>query len=135
MSKTQTLRPVRYFTDADGIRCALVPVANLNDSAIIYADDLTRLVADGVSLNWQLNSNGSAELARSYVKVSLPGKDGRVVARLVYGARPKEQVRYRNGNRLDLRRPNLTTASGGNAHKDCSVIASTCDVAAEGSNE
>lgn len=124
MSKSQPLRPVRYFIDAAGKRCARVPLANSSADAIVYADDLARLIAMGAPLNWQFNCSGKATARPSYVKLTLPGGDARCVARLIACAGFKEQVHYLNGDRLDLRSDNLQVRAGGKAHKDCSAIGS-----------
>lgn len=116
---TTPLRSLRYFRDAKGNRCAGVPLANTNLEAVVYLDDLHTLAAHGLSLNWKLNSNGRDS---AYVKAALPGRDHRVIARIVAGASFKQQVHYRNGNRLDLRRDNLRVGKGGKAHKDCSDL-------------
>jgi hypothetical protein len=134
MSKTNPLRPVRYFTDSDGMHCALVPLPN-GDHATIYADDYARIIEGGASSNWQLNYNGSPRNNRGYVKAELPGRDLRTVARLVMQTRYAQQVKYRDGNPLNLRRSNLVVVSGGKAHKDCKDLPSTRDVAAEGGGE
>ncbi|KFN45384.1 hypothetical protein N790_10005 [Arenimonas malthae CC-JY-1] len=117
MSKTN--RTISYFIDDRGNRCALVPLANCDRFAILYAYKLAELEETGISLNWQLNSNGHG---RTYVKLSLPGRDGRVVARLIAGAAYKQQVHYLNGDPLDLRCDNLLIGKGGKAHKDCSTL-------------
>lgn len=122
MSKSKARRTISYFTDEGGNRCARVPVAGSHPPAIIYADDLERLTAGGLSPNWKANANRSPSTGLSYVKVAVRGKGYVVIARLVAGARWREQVKYRNGDRFDLRRDNLQVVRGGMAHKDCTRL-------------
>lgn len=98
------------FTDRDGQLCVRVPLAHTDRSATLYVEDFFRLLSAGVSANWAVNY--SSPTGRGYVKVSVPGQDRRLVARLLTGAGPRQQVRYRNGNPLDLRTPNLTVQEG-----------------------
>lgn len=128
---TKQSRSVRYFVDADGQRCAAVQLANPDFEAILYVEDLLKVQALGVSLNWWINSNGQGT---SYVKVAVGAEDSRVVARIIAEAEAGQQVRYRNRNRLDLRGDNLRVSGGGNAFKDCShlTLAQQAQTAAPG---
>lgn len=94
------------FTDEHGRICVRVPLANSSASAIIWLVDYERIKSAGVSGFWQLNSDGRGF---SYVRAKRPGLGNKIkVARAVMGNFDDERaVRYHNGNRLDLRRPNL----------------------------
>lgn len=118
-SMIKTKRPISHFIDDNGQACVLVPLANNKGKAIVYADRYAELAAQGLSLNWFLNANGSGS---AYVKVRHPNGDNRVVARIVAGAPYCREIRYRNRNPLDLRCNNLIVAEGGRAYKDCSTL-------------
>jgi len=99
---------VKLAADADGRAIAQVELANRPGVyALIDADDLTALQDAGLSPRWHLNSNRAG--GEGYVRFFLPGvaNSKLTVARAVMRAGLGEAVRYRNGNRLDLRRRNL----------------------------
>lgn len=98
------------FNDLDGQLCVRVPLANTGQSAVLYAEDFFELVGLGVSWHWARNYIRPG--GPGYLKVTVPGIGRRLVARLIARARCREQVRYRNGNRLDLRRSNLIIQKG-----------------------
>ncbi|MFC3147971.1 hypothetical protein [Piscinibacterium candidicorallinum] len=78
----------------------------LQDGSVALIDrrDFEALQAAGHTGRWFLNLSGQGN---PYVR--LQGRSNLLtVARLILGARPEEQVEYRNGSRLDLRRENLT---------------------------
>lgn len=98
------------FADIEGHLCVRVPLANTTRCAILYVEDFFRLVNAGVSWNWALNY--SSATGPGYLKVTIPGDGRRSVARLVAEAGEREQVRYRNGDKIDLRRSNLLVQKG-----------------------
>jgi hypothetical protein len=108
----QPKRLPTYTRDADGDPIAVVPLARGGD-AIVDADVLEDLLQRGVTLNWTFNLSGGGEFA--YVRTRTASRNLVTVAREVIGARPREIVRYRNGDRRDLRRRNLYVSSGGRA--------------------
>lgn len=120
MSNTHPIRACHSFTDESGQHCTRVPLANSALSAVLLADDFDRLMAAGLSSNWGLNLNTKG--GQAYVCATVKGANTVTVARLITGARWKQAVRYRNGDRLDLRPENLRIAKGGKAHKDCSAM-------------
>jgi hypothetical protein len=78
--------------------------------ATLDADDYERFVAAGHSTNWFLNGVGSSR----YVRFNSPDVLGGIgtVARVITGTPHRHVVRYRNGDRLDLRRANLLLTQG-----------------------
>lgn len=113
-------RTPKFFTDADGQRCARIPLAKRNQFAVLYADDLAMLEAACVPLNWFANLNGPCDhpRTRAHIKVAIAGDNVRTVARLITGAGKGQQVHYRDGNRFNLRRDNLVVSDGGRATVD-----------------
>lgn len=88
--------------------CAFVPVTNSPGHFVrVDLEDLRRLEAQGQAGAWFLNGNDHRP---RYVRTQNgPGK-GRLhqVARLITQAGPGEIVRYRDGDRLNLTRANLS---------------------------
>lgn len=120
MSISHPLRTTHRFIDEEGMPCILVPLAHSQLFAVLLAEDFDRLKADGLSCNWGLNHNKRG--GQAYVCVTVKGANTVNVARLITGARWKQAVRYRSGNRLDLRPSNLYVTNGGKAHKDCAAL-------------
>lgn len=108
----QPKRLPTYTRDADGNPIAVVPLARGGD-ALVDAPVLEELLQRGVTLNWTFNLSGGGEFA--YVRTRTAARNLVSVAREVVGARSREIVRYRNGDRRDLRRSNLYVTSGGRA--------------------
>lgn len=105
----QPKRLPTYTRDTDGHPIAVVPLAR-GGSATIDAQDLEDLLQRGLTLNWTFNLSGGGDYA--YVRAQTP--DNLVsIGRMVTGARPGEAVKYRNGDRRDLRRRNLYVTNGG----------------------
>lgn len=104
------------FTDSEGQGCIAVPLANSALRATLYIEDYNRLIREGLSPYWSLDFN--KKNGQGYVRAA--AKDGRkvAVARLIADAGPREQVRYRNRDRLNLRRENLRRQRGGTAKFD-----------------
>lgn len=113
-------RAPKFFTDADDQRCARVQLAKRDQYAILLADDLDRLAANGVPLNWYFNLNG--QRSHGNVKVAIPGDNVRTVARLITSAGKAEQVHHRDRNRLNLCRTNLVVTKGGHATVDAAEL-------------
>lgn len=101
------------FTHDDGLEIAHVPLRNRQreviGTAIIERGDLEALQAAGVPTPWFLNTSSSG-----HAYVNAPERDHRgrslPVARAVLGTGKGTIVRYRDGNRLNLRRANLYLA-------------------------
>jgi len=108
MKTTRT--PIRTV-DRDGAEIVLVPLANHHLPAKLLADDFDRLVSDGVSLAWTFNDNGSGY---GYVRTYSGAVAGKLtsIARLIVNAGRGKVVKYRDGDRLNLRRDNLWIARG-----------------------
>jgi hypothetical protein len=102
------------FTDAGGRSCVRVQLASRAGYAVLDAEDFDRLRASGITDNWYLNGTGRTASKRAYVKCMTPC-DSRVLARLIVEAPPHHQVRYRDSDRLNLRRSNLLLTRGGRA--------------------
>jgi hypothetical protein len=98
--------------DPSGRPVVRVEMSNLpNVFATVDAADYDRLLAEGVSARWFINSNGKGT---SYVRVSVNGVRGNLVlpARLILDAGRGEAVRYATPDRLDLRRSNISVVKG-----------------------
>lgn len=108
MQTTTAKAPKRapaFTTDHNGEPIVHVPLAT-GETATLDRGDWDRLAASGVSPNWTCNPNGHGA---SYVRVgdaSLRGKLA-IISRRIMDAQPGEMIRYRDGNRLNLRRANL----------------------------
>lgn len=78
--------------------------------ATIDRADFERLMADGWSANWYLNSAGEYR----YVNVADPKHkgDNTPVARLIANTPRGRTTQYRDGDRLNLRRSNLAMTKG-----------------------
>jgi hypothetical protein len=103
-------RTPKFTTDGDGEAIVLVSLANHREPAKLFASDFEGLMRQGVSGMWTLNSNGYGS---EYVRCPASGK-GRLftVARLIVRPAKGQVIRYRDGNRLNLRRDNLIVRSG-----------------------
>jgi hypothetical protein len=94
-------------TLADGSRIAEVP---LRDGGFVTVDhdDLARILSLGISPAWSLNSNGGRQ---RYVRAQAPralGVPSLVqVARVIMEPPSGRVLKYRDGNRLNLRRANF----------------------------
>lgn len=97
-------RPIRV-TSEGGRALAYVPISRGGvKEACLYLDDYQYLVGLGVSANWQ--TSGRAVIASS--------TGGRIlVGRTLVDAKAGQQVRYHDGNPLNLRRDNLYIKQGG----------------------
>lgn len=115
-----TNRAPQLYIDADGEPCARVPLAKRGQFATLFAEDLSRLEGGRIPLNWYINLNGGR--THGQVKVAIPGDNVRAVARLITGAGKGEQVFYKDGNRLNLRRDNLVMSHGGRATVDAAEL-------------
>lgn len=104
---------ITFTHDDDGRAVAHVPLRdrkhNVIDFAIIERDDLEGLQAAGVPTPWFLNTSSSGQ---AYVNAPERDHKGRSlpVARTIIGAGKGTIVRYRDGNRLNLKRSNLYLA-------------------------
>ena len=86
-------------------RIAIVPLSrNGEHSATIDLEDYELLMSLGVSPNWQCT--GGSVVART-------PKGTMLVGRILMDAKRGQQVRYLDGNPLNLRRDNLTIKQGG----------------------
>lgn len=101
---------IQRFLDERGRQYAQVPIAGTELFALVDGADLDDLL-EIAPLPWWYNDNGRGQ---SYVKHHQPGVRGRRgrVARKITGAGQGQIVRYLNGDRLDLRRANLTIGRG-----------------------
>lgn len=115
MSSKQPRR-VRFTIDHDGERIALVPLANHDAPAKLLASDYRRIVGDGFTDQWTLNSNGQGN---AYVRCGAAKVRGQLatVARLLLEPPKGYRVTYLDGDRLNLRRDNLKLAKGARPKK------------------
>ncbi|NDW03952.1 hypothetical protein [Jiella pacifica] len=113
MRKQQRPAPERRV-DEQGKPIVRVPVDARGEKwATLDAADFDEVVAEGLGLTWHYNSAGPKK-RWSYVKAHSSAASGGLVmvARVIMGAGPGEIVSYRSGDRLDLRRRNLTVEPG-----------------------
>lgn len=114
MTKSKARAPKRqptFTADEHGQPIVLVPLATGHTARVDLAD-WEALLLRGVSPNWTRNT---AVAGFAYVRARGPGRGLVMVAREIVGARPREIVSHRNGDRTDLRRSNLKISTGGRA--------------------
>ena len=106
--------------DHDNAAIVLVPLAR-GGTAKLLASGYDHLRGRGLSECWTSNSNGRSN---SYVRASQAGATGGLitVARAVAGAGRGQCVRYRDGNRLNLRNDNLYFAPRKRAWRDDAAL-------------
>jgi len=123
---------VTRFTDPDGTPCVRVLLSDHTSTAELYAEDYDRLIEQGVTSSWQaaVPNRKTRKRLRIYVQsrnpVPYPMRKGtqdscQMVARLLVQAGRGEQVRYHDGNTLNLRSDNLRVTEGP-ARRDSVVI-------------
>ncbi len=107
--------PIRT-TDADGTPVVRVPLAKERGVAVLHAEDFDELMRFGITARWYWNV---ASPGFAYVRCKPPRNlnCGTLlsVSRLIMEALPGMCVRYRDGDRLNLRRDNLYLAEDGRA--------------------
>ena len=111
---TNTKQPRQPRSTREGGKTiTLVPLAGSPDPARLFAEDFDAIKSAGFSDQWQLDSNGKGS---AYVRARRrdPAAKARsiAVARLIMRPEPGEKVIYLDGNRLNLRRDNLTLERG-----------------------
>ena len=119
--------------DEYGRKIVRVPLAKGRGEAVIDQRDFDLLMRIGVSPAWFLNGT---ERGR-YVRTSMRGIRGSLVgvARVITRARRGQIVKYRDGNRLNLRRGNLKVASGRSNRTDAVEIVRAAVARAAGDPE
>jgi hypothetical protein len=97
---------VSHSRDDDGRPVVGVPLSNRPGRlAWLYETDYAAIVADFGSTPWFLNDNGGGN---SYVRLWSRDRQGPLtVARLVVSDPEARSIRYRDGDRLNLRSRNL----------------------------
>lgn len=102
-------RPIRVEGDI-----AFVPLArNGKYEAVVDVSDYYSLIALGVSPNWQMTGGN--------VTARIDG-DLILVGRVLTGAKEGEITRYKNSNRRDLRRDNLSLTTGFSVHNHFEML-------------
>jgi hypothetical protein len=117
MKKMQQVAP-EYTTDEDGQQLVYVALANTDQRAAMYADDYHRWLAAGFSRHWSFISTGG-RFRYVLANARSPTNSTRTltVARWIAEAGKGEQVRYADGDRLNLRTENLILVKGAGAAK------------------
>lgn len=87
--------------------------------ATLDLEDFDRLVEQGHSTSWFLNGAGPYRYVRSKTTRYLGGNE--TVARVILGSPRGYAVSYLNGDRLDLRRANLSLRAAGRARGQASA--------------
>src|SRR3954470_24858589 len=96
-------RTIIHTQDRDGKAIVLVPLASTAGHAKVLTEDYDALTRRGLTANWCFNSSGGPH---HYVRCQ--GDDNLlIVARVLTGADRGHMVRYRDGDRRNLRRDNL----------------------------
>lgn len=108
MTTKRNRHPI-YSQDRDGRDIVLVPLANHAQPAKLLKEDFERLTDCGLGTAWTFNDNGKGN---AYVRTHAPGRNLITVARAIVEIGRGRRVHYRDGNRLNLRSDNLTTACG-----------------------
>lgn len=114
--------PLHFRETQTGADLVSVPLSS-GRQAIVCAEGYDHLRKLGVTPFWQENDDGHG---RRYVRCYMPGlpKSGLVmVARLILGVPAGTVVHYRDKDRLNLRRFNLTTADGWAKGREVAAIA------------
>jgi len=117
MKKKQQATP-EYTTTADGQLLVHVALANTDQRATMYAEDFQRWLAAGFSAFWSFTSTGG-RFQYVLANTRSPSNSTRTVpvARWIADAQKGQRVRYADGDRLNLRRENLTAVKGGGGAK------------------
>lgn len=108
--RTQKQRgPVRFTIDHDKKRIALVSILGKDKPAKLFVEDYEALIKAGYTDKWVLNDSGNGYC---YVRCSATKQLGNTetIARLILGLPRGFQVKYRDHDRLNLRRDNLVLA-------------------------
>lgn len=107
----RTPRIPTHATDHDGEAVVLVPLANHPEPAKLLQADFNRLMELGYSDQWTYNPAGTGH---PYVRCSNSRVAGanETVARVILEPGRGHVVRYRDGNRLNLRFENLYVHRG-----------------------
>ncbi|NII11548.1 hypothetical protein [Oleiagrimonas sp. C23AA] len=104
---------ITVTTDEDGNEIAQVLCTSSDHPVVLELAVLRRLQKQGWTDRWACASDGHGN---RYVVTYCRDIEGRTsvttVARLVVGAEKGQRVRYRDGNRLNLRRENLYVEKG-----------------------
>lgn len=93
-------------TDADGRLMVGVLLSNRPLTTWLDKADFERIAALHPEGRWSLNTNGTGQ---AYVRIREPGRNSRNIypARLIAGDFERTGVKYRDGDRLNLRQVNL----------------------------
>jgi hypothetical protein len=117
MKKVKHRAPTIFTIDSEGRCLAHVALAETNERATLYAEDLERVLAEGWSPFWSYTSTDKSAPHRRYVLVNAIGARGQprslTIARLVAKASKGQHVKYADGDRLNLCRENLLVKKGG----------------------
>jgi hypothetical protein len=113
MKKQKQQAAPEFTTDADGQQLVHAALANTDRRATLYAEDYERILAMGFSPCWSITSTGGRfEYVLVAARSTANGKRSLTVARLVAEAGKGQRVGYLDGDRLNLRRDNLTINQG-----------------------
>lgn len=111
---THTKQPRQPRTTHEGGKTIiLVPLAGGHASAKLFPEDFEAITAAGYSDQWRLDSNGhGSAYVRARRKDPASKAAAIAIARLIMRPERGEKVCYLDGNRLNLRRDNLTLERG-----------------------
>ncbi len=111
MPKTKERRKPVRTTDPDGTPVVLVPIKHSDLCATVNEEDFDRMMEAGFSDQWWFEETYPG---CKYVRVTDPSlaSNNLTISRLVVEAGARQIVKYRDGDRLNLRRENLYTLVG-----------------------
>lgn len=105
--------PTTFTTDAHGQRLAHVAMANTDQRATLYAEDLEHLLAAGFSAHWcWARTNPRFRYVLACARTPAGKRRSITIARLIAGAGKGRVVEYIDGDRSNLRRDNLRIVRG-----------------------
>jgi hypothetical protein len=113
MNRQQQVAP-EFTIDADGQELAHVALTGSTQRATMYAEDYRRIAGAGWSTHWSLvRTAGKNEYVLANVRAVAGHRRTITVARLVMAAQRGERVSHIDGDKLNLRRNNLSLRKGG----------------------
>lgn len=113
MNRQQQVAP-EFTIDADGQELAHIALTGSTERATMYAEDYRRIAEIGWSTHWSLvRTAGKNKYVLANVRALAGHRRTITVARLVMAAQRGERVSHIDGDKLNLRRDNLSLRKGG----------------------
>lgn len=118
--KYDRCRAPQHYTDGEGRTCVRIPLAQPGLIAKTSRDAFEQLVALGLSHLWTFNYAGGRTWG--YVRASAPGYRLLTIARLIAEAGKRQQVKYLDGDPMNLLPENLRVIAKGTAKTDSAAL-------------